>query len=36
MAVKKLRKFFGFVIYSYLNDSEFTEVKRNAKFKLGM
>ena len=36
MAAKKLRKFFGFVIYSYLNDSAFAAVKRNAKFKLGM
>ena len=32
MAVKKLRKGSGFVIYSYLKDSAFTAVKRRAKF----
>ena len=31
MAVKKLRKGSGFVIYSYLKDSAFTAVKRRAK-----
>ena len=30
MAVKKLRKGSGFVIYSYLKDSAFTAVKRRA------
>ena len=32
MAVKKSRKRSGFVIYSYLKDSAFTAVKRDAKF----
>ena len=32
MAVKKSRKFPGFVIYTYLIDSVFTAVKRDAKF----
>ena len=32
MAVKKLRKGSGFVIYSYLKDSAFPAVKRRAKF----
>ena len=32
MAVKKLRKGSGFVIYSHLKDSAFTAVKRRAKF----
>ena len=32
MAVKKSRKRSGFVIYSYLKDSAYTAVKRDAKF----
>ena len=32
MAVKKSRKRSGFVLYSYLKDSAFTAVKRDAKF----
>ena len=32
MALKKTRKRFGFVIYSYFKDSAFTAVKRDAKF----
>ena len=32
MAVKKSRKRTGFFIYSYLKDSAFTVVKRDAKF----
>ena len=31
MALKKTRKRFGFVIYSYFKDSAFTAVKRDAK-----
>ena len=32
IGVKKLRKSSGFVIYSYLKDSAFTAVKRDAKY----
>ena len=32
VAVKKSRKRSGFVLYSYLKDSAFTAVKRDAKF----
>ena len=32
IGVKKLRKSSGFVIYSYLKDSPFTAVKRDAKY----
>ena len=32
MGEKKLRKTSGFVIYSYLKDSAFTAVKRNARY----
>ena len=32
MAVKKSRRFPGFVIYSQFNDSTFTAAKSNAKF----
>ena len=32
MGEKKLRKISGFVIYSYLKDSAFTAVKRNARY----
>ena len=32
VAVEKSRKRSGFFIYSYLKDSEFTAVKRDAKF----
>ena len=32
MALKKTRKRFGFVIYSYFKHSAFTAVKRDAKF----
>ena len=32
MAVKKSRKRSGFVAHSYFKDSEFTAVKRDAKF----
>ena len=32
MAVKKSRKRSGFVLYSYLKDSGFTAVKRDANF----
>ena len=32
MAVKNSRKHSGFVTYSYLKDSEYTAVKRDAKF----
>ena len=32
MGEKKLRKSSGFVIYSYLKDSAFTAVKRNARY----
>ena len=32
MGEKKLRKISGFVIYSYLKDSAFTAVKRNASY----
>ena len=32
MAVKKSKKFPGFVIYTYLKDTAYTVVKREAKF----
>ena len=32
IGVKRLRKSSGFVIYSYLKDSAFTAVKRDAKY----
>ena len=32
MAVKELRKRFGFVVSSYLKDSAFKAVERDAKF----
>ena len=32
MAVKKTKKLYGFVIYSFLKDSAFTTVKRDAAF----
>ena len=32
MALKKLRKYHGLVIYSYFKDGLFTAVKRDAKF----
>ena len=32
IGVKKLRKSSGFLIYSYLKDSAFTAVKRDAKY----
>ena len=36
MAVKKSRKCSGFVIYSYLEDSAFVELKRIQNSKLGI
>ena len=32
MALKKSRKYSGFVIYSYFEDSAFTALKRDEKF----
>ena len=35
MAVRKLRKHSGFVVYSYFTNSEFTAVKRDRTFLTG-